>query len=175
MIGGFRKMTGGKIVSAEPSTVTFNQYHWSEAKDGPVTNLAVNIAGAVTLLKKGSSLYVQDCASDTTGGIGVEEGVLRMTEKARFRNATKFLVKGQGRAELEGRRLLGRRVCVDMDSTAKLKLDGGQHVESFRLDGVEMLSGTYGARRSGAKVELDCFEGTGVLTVGNAGTFLVVR
>ena len=62
-----------------------------------------------------------------------------------------------------------------MDSTAKLKLDGGQHVESFRLDGVEMLSGTYGARRSGAKVELDCFEGTGVLTVGNAGTFLVVR
>jgi hypothetical protein len=174
-IGAFRLMGGGAITSAVPSLVTFYQVKTANGKGGPITNSAVRITGAVTLFKTGGELYVQDCAANTTGGIGVGEGVLRMTANAKFRDATAFLVKNEGRAELEGERLLGRKVHVDMDSSARLKLDGSQYVEAFTLDGVEKPWGTYGAPGSGARHELECIEGPGVLTVGTTGAFLIVR
>ena len=127
----------------------------------------------MTLYKTGASLFVQDCAADTTGGIGVGEGVLRLTENARFRRATEFLVKGTSRAEVEGRRTFGSNVRVDMDSTATLALANDERVAALYIDGTHMPEGSYGPVGSGADHELGCFEGPGLLNVGKQGALLI--
>ena len=171
-IGGFLNMTGGAITSAVPSTVYFSQYDWynpTSPKVKPITNTAVRITGAVTLYKRGTSLYVQDCAAPTTGGIGVGEGTLRLTAKATFRNATRFLVEDTGRAEVEAKNLIGREAEVFYDTTAALKLDADQRVAAFYVDGQLQKPGIYGSAASGAPNTVTGFEGTGRLIVGRRG------
>jgi len=177
-IGGFMKMTGGTITSTVPSTVYFSQYDWSSAanpKDKPMTNSAVRIDGAVTLYKRGTSLFVQDCAADTTGGIGVGEGTLRLTAAAKFQKASRFLVEGTARAEIEGERCLGKSVEVYYDDTAAIKLGGDQRVAALYINGVRQTSGCYGSSASGAENVVVGFEGTGRLIVGPRGFYLTFR
>ena len=175
-IGGFISMTGGKITSEIPSTVHFSQFDYSKnpAVEKPITNSAVVITGAVTLYKDEGGLFVQDAASDTTGGLGVAGGTLRMTSKAKFRKATQFLVEGTGRLEVDAAQLLGRRSVVRIDSTATLRLDGDQKVKELYVDGVRQPDGKYAATATGGATALSCLEGSGTLTVGG-GVLLLVR
>ena len=133
------------------------------------------MTGAVTLYKRGSALFVQDKDSDTTGGMGVGEGTLVLTEKAKFPNATVFRVEDEGRAELEARNLLGRGTAVFFDSTAQLDLAGDQRIKEFYIDGVRQPCGIYGSQTSGAPNALEGVSGSGRLIVGDVGMFIRVR
>ena len=162
LIGYFDVMKGGTITSTVPSTVYFKQ---SDDTTRPITNEAVNIAGAVTLYKRGASLYVQDCAATTAGGIGVGEGTLRMTANAKFPKATKFYVEGTGRAEIEAENSLGKNTEVFYDDTATLSLAADQRARALYVNGRKMPSGIYGSTASGAPNKIDGFEGAGKLVV----------
>lgn len=167
-LGRFVAMTGGAITSAVPSTVYFTQ-------SAPVTNSAVRITGTVVLYKRGEGLFVQDCAADTTGGIGVSEGTLRLTERAKFADASEFRVEGTAHAEVEARNLIGRNAAVRYESTATLDLAGDQRVKELYIDGVKQPCGIYGSEESGAPNTVAGFSGAGRLVVGEVGFFIRIR
>lgn len=168
-MGAFDQLTAGTVTSPVPSTIYCNQ------GDSAVTNSGVCITGAVAIFKRGSAIFVQDKDSDTTGGMGVGEGTLVLTEKAKFPNATIFRVEDEGRAELEARNLLGKNTKVMIDSTARLDLAGDQRVKELWVDGVKRPCGIYGSQTSGAPNALEGVSGSGRLIVGDVGMFIRVR
>lgn len=121
--------------------------------------------------------------SNTRGPLIVSSGTLAFAEGAKWcgRGAVKIAngAKVQtGAADVFGSAELGHRVGLEIAAGGILDLGANQSMRYFIHDGKDMEPGTYGAPGSGAEHEMDCFTGTGILTVTSVpkpGVMLIVR
>lgn len=138
----------------------------------------VNWAGAVSLLKSGTSQMVmryRECPS--TGDVTVTGGELRFEDGASWRNGAKVTVAQTGRLSVSQTDTFGRDVSLELNDDGVISVAEGATVRAAKLtvDGVEIGPGryTYATAPDALKAHLDP-DAAGAVSV-KGGFVLLVR
>jgi autotransporter-associated beta strand protein len=148
------------VTSPTAATLTLNQN----------VNSTYNglFAGAVSLVKNGTAtIIVTNATSTTTGDLIVNTGAVVIAQSASFSALANATVNG-GVLELRTSTGLADATTLRIADGAQVKINAGlmETVNRLFLNGVQQVSGTWGATGSGATHIDDAhFTGTGLLNV----------
>lgn len=199
--GGAFYVNSAKVNSSGLAVGTCTDYFFKSFTYGGRSSLDLTSGHAhlnaenVTITVGGNTLSLRDLAEESLNSSLVKAGTgtLRLVGTSTYTGST---MVSAGTLELAGD-MSGIAITVAADATLRLSEDGAFHqktdlvvedggkiclakdekhiVRSFVLAGEEKpVNVTYGAVGSGASVELDCFEGPGVLAF-EMGSILVIR